>query len=88
MPLAILAASGAAPDEVKRKLPGNLPFSRKAELEQMVTIWALPRLEQAIQLIAEAQAQTRKEPALARPLMTRALWSVARLAGGSRGRRA
>lgn len=86
MPLAILSDSGANPDEVKRKLPGNLPFTRKAEMEQMLQRWPLLRLQQAIQLIGEAQAQSRKEAALARALMSRALWSVARLASASGAR--
>lgn len=86
MPLAIQMDTGASLEDVKRKLPGNLPFTRKAEMEQMLQRWRLSRLEQAIQLLGEAQAQSRKEASLARAFMSRSLWSVARLASAGAAR--
>jgi DNA polymerase-3 subunit delta len=52
-------------------------FSRKAAVEAALKAWTAARLARAMQQVAEAQLESRRQPALADAIMQRALLSVA-----------
>lgn len=55
-------------------------FKRREALEQQLRIWTLASLAQAIDTLARAIAQARREPRLGSSLAARALWAIAFLA--------
>lgn len=58
----------------------RLHFSRVGPISRALTLWTERRLEQVLQTLADATAQTRRTPRLASQITIRALWSAARLA--------
>jgi DNA polymerase III subunit delta len=52
-------------------------FKRREAFEQHVRIWTLASLAQAIDTLARAIAQARREPGLGSSLAARALWAIA-----------
>jgi DNA polymerase-3 subunit delta len=52
-------------------------FSRKAAVEAALKAWTAARLARAMQQVAEAQLESRRQPALADAIMQRALLSLA-----------
>ena len=61
-------------------------FSRIPLLTRALHLWSDQRLEQALQSLADATAQTRRTPRLAGQITIRALWSAARRARRGQGR--
>ncbi len=52
-------------------------FSRKADVEAALRAWTAPRLERAMAQLADAQLESRRQAALAEPIVMRALMWVA-----------
>ena len=52
-------------------------FSRKAAVEAALKAWTASRLARVMQQVAEAQLESRRQPALADALMQRTLLSLA-----------
>jgi DNA polymerase-3 subunit delta len=62
----------------------RLPYPRIAATEAALSSWTTPKLLDAVNIVGTAVAAVRRDGDMAKPLASRALWTLARMARSSR----
>lgn len=75
---------GGRLDEIIRSLRPPVHFSRQPGLRRQCAVWSRRRLDGALAMLADAEAQCRGAGALSEPIVARAMMSIARAAAASR----
>lgn len=75
---------GGRLDEVLKSLRPPVHFSRAPALRRQCAVWSRRRLGHALDLLAEAEAQSRGAGPLTGPVIARAMMSIASAAGAGR----
>ena len=68
---------GARAEEAMMRTPPPVHFSRQPLVATALRAWSAPRLVRAMQQLADAALETRRQPALAQALAQRALLALA-----------
>jgi DNA polymerase-3 subunit delta len=63
----------------------RLPYPRIAATEAALSAWTTPKLLEAVNILGTAVAGVRRDGDMSKPLASRALWTLARMARSSRG---
>lgn len=75
---------GGRLDEILRSLRPPLHFSRQPAMRRQCAVWSRRRLDGALAMLADAEAQCRGAGPLTEPVVARAMMSIARAAAAGR----